>query len=79
MSNRSGVPETNHERKVSDKEHLMHTPKGTLSSGMRFRQTSTSGDDLFVSSGARIVLTADIDVLDDLAVTFVSIVIEAKA
>ena len=42
-------------------------------------QMSTSERDLFVSSGARIVLTADIDVLDNLAVTFVSIVIEAKA
>ena len=35
--------------------------------------------DLFVSSSAWIVLSADIDVLDDLAVTFVSIVVEAEA
>ena len=79
MSNRAGLSETIRERKVSNKEHLEHTPKGTLSSGMSFRQTSTSSDDLLVSSGARIVLTANIDVLDKFAVTFVSIVIEAKA
>ena len=34
--------------------------------------------DLFVSTGAWIVLTADIDVLDDLAVAFVSIVVETE-
>ena len=34
--------------------------------------------DLFVSSGAWIVLSADIDVLDDLAVAFVSIVVETE-
>ena len=34
--------------------------------------------DLLVSTGAWIVLSADIDVLDDLAVAFVSIVVEAE-
>ena len=35
--------------------------------------------DLFVSSGAWIVLSADIDVLDNLAVTLVSVIIETEA
>ena len=43
-----------------------------------FDQVSSRKRDLFVSSGARIVLSADIDVLDDLAVTFVSVVVKAK-
>ena len=34
--------------------------------------------DLFVSTGAWIVLTADIDVLDDLAVALVSVVVETE-
>ena len=43
-----------------------------------FDQLSTRKRDLFVSSSARIVLSANIDVFDDLAVTFVSVVVKAK-
>lgn len=36
-------------------------------------------DELFAVAGAWVVLTADIDVLDDVAVAFVSVVVETKA
>ena len=42
------------------------------------RLSSQQRGDLFVISGAWIVLSADIDILDDLAVAFVSIVVETE-
>ena len=54
--------------------------EGGVPSRFRTRaQPRTESLDLFVSSGARIVLSADIDVLDDLAVAFVSVIVVAEA
>ena len=36
-------------------------------------------DELFAVAGAWIVLTADVDVLDDIAVAFVSVVVETES